>query len=98
LSNTQLKHKPFIDSSAMPTVASCEDIIMNTKLLLFAATVAISVIGSTVALADDTGYASRLTCAQASVEWAQPTITGASPRAEDAAQGTKVNAATRTDS
>jgi hypothetical protein len=57
-SNTQLKHSYFIDSSAMPKVHAStmefpaepqQDTIMNSKLL-FAATVAVALIGS-VALA-----------------------------------------------
>jgi len=59
---------------------------MNTRFLLFAATVAVSVIGSTVALADETVYpSSPLTCAQASGEPAQPIAAHPSQRTDDAA-------------
>ena len=75
---------------------------MNTRLLLFIATVAISVIGSTVALADETVYASPLTCAQASAELAQPVATRTSTTRIDAAaaiaQRTKAPAAPHADS
>jgi len=80
-----LKHKPFIDPSATPKVTASEDIIMNTKLLLFVATVAISVIGSTVALAGEAVYPSPLTCAQVSAELAQPGAGHTSQRTDDAA-------------
>ena len=74
---------------------------MNTRLLLFIATVAISVIGSTVALADETVYASPLTCAQASAELAQPVATRTPSRIDAAAaiaQRTKAPAASHADS
>jgi len=75
---------------------------MNTRFLLFAATVAISVIGSTVALADETVYpSSPLTCAQASGELAQPIAAHMSQRTDDAASvahRAKADTASRSDS
>ena len=75
---------------------------MNTRLLLFVATVAISVIGSTVALADETVYpSSPLTCAQASGELAQPITAHTSQRTDDAAgvaHRSKADAVARSDS
>ena len=74
---------------------------MNTKLLLFVATVAISVIGSTVALAGEAAYPSPLTCAQISAELAQPAAGHTSQRADDAAAAalrTKADTSVRSDS
>jgi hypothetical protein len=86
----------------MPKVTACEDIIMNTRILLFVATVAISVIGSTVALADETVYpSSPLTCAQANGELAQPIAAHTLQRTDDAAGGThraKADTVARSDS
>ena len=74
---------------------------MNTRLLLFVATVAISVIGSTVALADEAVYPSPLTCAQSNGELPQPIATRTPQRTDDAAavaHRAKADAVSRNDS
>ena len=74
---------------------------MNTKLLLFVATVAISVISSTVALAGEAAYPSPLTCAQAHSELVQPAAAHESQRNDEAAavaQRTKADTVARSDS